>query len=191
MAHQTGKDFGRPDPASLPIGKITKAEIIKRYGEPPLTEQFTRNGKVIEALSYHFARQNVGETLTSFKHLFCYFSGDVFIGHSFRTALAEEQVNFDETKIPAIVKGKTTKAEVIALFGNPLSTYVFPLTTDKKTSEGDSAIVYHYVSPRADSTDFKRLEVTFGPDGVAKDFDYDAETRPAPKRTEPTAEVPF
>jgi outer membrane protein assembly factor BamE (lipoprotein component of BamABCDE complex) len=192
IPRQQGFDFGRPAPDWLPVGRTTRAEIIARFGEPTVREQFTNNGKIVESLSYEYSRRDVGEPWWVYKYLWCYFSGDTFLGHRFRSALPEGQVDFDEKKLTSVVKGTTTADQIFALFGPPASSYVYPATADKKTGPGDTAVGYFFAARRADVIDFKRLEVTFGPDRVVKDFDFGAEKRPAqepPK--EWTGAVPF
>ena len=46
-----------------------------------------------------------------------YFFDEVLVGHEFLSSWAEDHTDFDEKKVSTIVKGKTTRAEVIQLLG--------------------------------------------------------------------------
>ena len=81
--------------------------------------------------------------------------------------------NFDETKISAIVKGRTTRAEVIRLLGTPSASYIPPMVPETAVE----AIGYTYTVTRdrlfrgpASST--KLLRLTFDDKGQVVEIDY-------------------
>jgi hypothetical protein len=172
---EVGRDFVRPDPQSIAPKKTTKADILRQFGKPYSTGQFSRNSQFVDSLHYYYGVHESGGNFMYKKHCWFYFVGDAFVGYSFVTGLPIEQRNFDAKKVPSIVKGKTTRTEIISMFGTPSGVLEFPATDEKKTVEGDSAIQYQYYvrSSEDDIFVYKFLVVSFDPNGIAKDVDLD------------------
>ncbi len=68
------------------------------------------------------------------------FYNDTLVGIQFTSSYASESTKFDTDKIASIQKGKTTRAEVIALLGNPSGEVIYPVIADKK----GRGLVYSY-----------------------------------------------
>jgi len=101
-----------------------------------------------------------------------YFYNDILAGYEFVSSWAEDNTDFDAKKINAIVKGKSTKAEVIQLLGKPSGFYVYPMI---KSQSGEAAA---YVYSDAKGTAFnmkffrKVLVVTFDAGDITSDVEF-------------------
>jgi hypothetical protein len=84
------------------------------------------------------------------KRCLFFFVGQKYLGYSFLSGAPEDQVRFDENLVSKIIKGKTTKDEVLALFGRPDAWLHFPVVPDKGAfqdyvgEEGDSLVDYAF-----------------------------------------------
>jgi hypothetical protein len=105
-----------------------------------------------------------------------YFLKGVLVGYEFTSSLPEDKTRFDDTKIPQIQRGQTTRAEVLALLGQPGGMYVYPLIKD----QSGIALVYFFVD--TDRHAFgatvkqrqKLLAVTIDGQSVVSDVAYTA-----------------
>ena len=97
-----------------------------------------------------------------------YFHNDTLVGHEFISSWADDHTDFDEAKIKEIIKGKTTRAQVVQLLGKPGGFYIFPLI---KASTGEAA-VYAYSEVRGFTPYQKLLVVTFDAAGVVTEVEF-------------------
>jgi hypothetical protein len=164
-----GRNFVRPDPSTITLKKTTRSEIEARLGPPFSTGQFSKNGQLIDSMHYFYGKQDAIINVIHKKHCWFYFVGPDLVGFVYLTGLSSEQRDFDAQLVRWIVKGKTTKAEVMTMLGPPAGVLQYPVTDEKKTVEGDSSIIYSYHAKQAD----KFLEVFFDVKGVAKDVNLE------------------
>jgi hypothetical protein len=133
LAACAGRNFVKPDPDSLKNGQTTYAEIIDRFG-PPLRESTTqKNEKTIKTISYAYASFGMKAhtaTTTAVRAVGFHFYNEVLVGYEFLSAVEEDNSDFDETLVPQITRGKTTRAEVIRLMGRPVGRQIAPLVKD-------------------------------------------------------------
>jgi hypothetical protein len=116
------------------------------------------------------------------KHCWFFFSGDKYLGYSFLTGAPEEQIKFDDSKVPLIIKGKTSRSEVVAMLGLPNASLSYPATPDKTGSDdstsapGDTMLDYGYRLSSLDGTwfDQKSLRIVFEASGIAKSVAFEA-----------------
>ena len=138
-----GQDFVRSEAADLKVGKSTYAEVVAKMGQPRNTGEVLKNGQTIKTISYAYAATG-GEPLQAgvipARAMAYYFHGDRLVGQEFLSSFKSDNSNFDEAKVPGIVKGKTTRAEVISALGPPTSIFIKPIV--KETS--GEAIGYSY-----------------------------------------------
>jgi hypothetical protein len=192
-----GQDFSRPDYQTLSANKLTEREVLAKYGQPFSRLTFTQHGKLIRTLRYFYETREFtasgdvsyeSKELSSFRnHIYrrkeClfFFAGDEYLGFDFSTGFEEGQSVFSETKVPAIVKGATRKADVIAMFGIPTGAFRYPVTPEETSVDGDTALAYeyHYLSDTAKSFHERSLRVTFGKDDVVKDVHFGSRDREA------------
>lgn len=97
---------------------------------------------------------------------------DVLVGQEFLSSFPQDATEFDESKIPAIVKGKTTRAEVVAALGKPNGEAIYPVI--KKQDE--KAVVYSYSHVKGTVFNMKfyskSLVVSFGQNDVVSDVEF-------------------
>jgi hypothetical protein len=150
-----GKDFTRPGADTFRLGQTRFAEVIQTMGEPRKTGDVLKNEKTIKSITYVYAATG-GEPLEAgvipARAQSYFFHDDILVGQEFVSSFKSDNSNFDEGKIAAIQKGKTTRAEVIQLLGRPSSAYIAPVV---KETAGE-AIGYTYQTTRGGAfTGFK------------------------------------
>ena len=166
-----GTDFVRPDSEGLRNGQTTYAQALAKMGTPYREGSVIKNDKTIKTTSYAYA--SVGgkprnEGVTAARAIGLYFHDDRLVGHEFISSWAEDHTDFDETRIREIVKGKTTRAQVIQLLGKPGGYYIYPLIKDTK---GEAA-VYAYSEVRGFAPSSKMLLVTFDASELVADVEF-------------------
>ena len=166
-----GRDFVRPDSQDLRNGQTTYAQVVARMGQPRQEGSVIKNDKTIKTASYAYASlggKPLREGVTAARAIGVYFYNDTLVGHEFISSWAEDHTDFDEDKIKDIIKGKTTRDEVVQLLGRPSGYYIFPLI---KASTGDAA-VYAYLEVRGFTPFRKLLVVTFDAAGVVTEVEF-------------------
>ncbi len=138
----SGPKFTKPDAAKLVLGKSSRAEVLQSQSAKPASEtDMTVNGEKVHGINYFAAENPKFWGLLIERRFGTYtFYNDVLVGIEFTSSYANESTNFDTDKITSIEKGKTTRAEVIALLGNPSGEVIYPVIADK-TGRG---MVYSY-----------------------------------------------
>jgi hypothetical protein len=175
-----GRQFTRPDSRSVSLGTTTKAKVLAQYGQPYSTGQFTKHNVLIDSVHYYYGAQQGMSNWILKKHCWFYFVGDRLMAYSFVTGFPEEQRDFAAARVAGIIKGKTARAEVIAVFGEPNGVFQYPVTEEKRTVEGDSMIQYGFHSRTGDSAfSDKFLQVIFDANNIAKEVDFDADEKSA------------
>ncbi|MBS1155129.1 MAG: hypothetical protein H6R07_1053 [Proteobacteria bacterium] len=170
-----GTNFVRTSDDQLIIGKTTEAELKAKLGAPYREGTVTKNDQQIKTMSYAYASTS-GEAaapgVTAARSQGYYIFKDVLAGHEFTSSWKQDSTDFDESKISQIVKGKSTRKDVTALYGLPNGKYAYPVIP----AQGDEAYVYLYsqTSGSAFSLKFfnKLLVITFGADGIAKNVEF-------------------
>lgn len=176
LAACAGRDFVRPSPEVFKLGQTTYAQVVGQMGEPQLTRDGLVNGKTVKSISYMYVRATRGaldDHVSPGRALTYDFHNDTLVGQQFFSSFPSDSTNFDETKISAIIKGRTTRAEVIRLLGTPSASYIPPMV--KETSGG--AIGYTYTVSRermfrGPSSFTKRLRITFDDRDQVAEIDY-------------------
>ena len=173
-----GRDFVRPDAAELRVGQSLYPQVIAKMGEPRNTGEVLKNGEKIKTITYVYATTG-GEPLEAgvipARALAYYFYQDQLIGQEFLSSFKSDGSNFDDTKVSAIEKGKTTRSEVLQSLGKPTATFVKPMV--KETS--GEAIGYTYQTTRGGAFSGlkffrKALRITFDSTDRVLDVDYSA-----------------
>ncbi|HET6220858.1 MAG TPA: hypothetical protein VFE11_01780 [Dongiaceae bacterium] len=163
-----GKDFTRPDPASLVLGQTTLAEATVRFG-PPTSRTVRRSlnpasiqqnpgsafpiattAKVagtIDSLSYSYIEITtpglvVGPRHSHSKSLFLAFWDERLVMYSFSSSFSRDSVSIDENRIRAFVRGQTTRADVLQALGPPTGEAIYPFVE----KEGTRLLIYQQVT---------------------------------------------
>jgi len=158
-------------------GKTTIAEARAKYGNPFRESNVTRNDEDVKLLSYAYASTG-GTPLESgvipARSLELAFWKDALVSNVFISSFKDDASAFDASKRAAIVKGKTTRAEVIELLGRPAGYAIYPVIKDKN---GQALVYsYHTTSGSAFSLKFSRrdLVVTVNSNGLVTDVSYES-----------------
>ena len=180
-ACSTKKDFVRPNADTFnadtfKLGQTKYPQVILQMDEPQNTGEKIKNGETIKEIVYAHASLPMWETVFPGRALGFYFHNDTLVGQDFVSSFKSDNSNFDHTRISAIVKGKTTRTQVVQMLGKPTSFYIFPMVS--KTSSGE-AIGYNYVkgfwggpSGHELKQSTKSLRVTFDSKDLVLDVDY-------------------
>jgi outer membrane protein assembly factor BamE (lipoprotein component of BamABCDE complex) len=171
-----GRDFVRADSADFKVGRSTYSQVVDKMGKPRSTGEALKNGETIKTITYAYASTG-GEPLQPgvipARAMAYYFHRDLLVGQEFVSSFKSDNSNFDETKVPGIEKGKTTRSEVVQVFGQPTAFFTMPMV--KETS--GEAIGYTYQSTSGNAfTGFKffrkTLRIAFDPSDKVLDVDY-------------------
>lgn len=175
LAGCAGTDFVRPDSGSLDNGKTSYNDVVKKFGAPSREGTVLKNGQNLKSISYAYASVG-GEPKTKgvipARAMGFYFNKDILVGHEFISSWKQDNSDFDDTKIPMVIKGKTSRAEVIQMLGKPTGNYIYPMI---QSTAGDAAV---YIFSEASGTAFnmkffrKVLIVSFDEKGIVSDVDF-------------------
>ena len=166
-----GTNFVRPDPERFKNGQTTYAEVIQKFGEPRRQGTVVKNDKSVKQISYSYASMGgtpLTEGVTAARGAGFYFLNDVLVGYEFISSWAEDHTNFDEARIKDIVKGKSTRPEVLDIMGKPGGYQIYPMIS----SPTGEAAVYAYMEVKGFTPFIKVLRVTFDAAGVVTDVEY-------------------
>lgn len=151
-------NFVRPSAEAFPLGRTTYAQVVHQMGEPRTVGTVRTNGKTVKSITYRYtttADTSWQTGVIPVRSLVFYFDNDTLVGQEFVSSFTSDSTNFDETKLGAIVKGQTTRAEVIRLLGKPSASYIPPMV---KATAGE-AIGYGYAGREA-SAPYRRFSKT-------------------------------
>jgi hypothetical protein len=182
----TGPDFARPNfTGSAP--KLAEVEIIRQLGQPFSRGQLLKHGQLVSTLNYFRLTGEWGDRVRYRKRCLFFFADRKYLGFSYFSGAPQDQVSFDERQVANIIKGKTSKSEVLSMFGSPNAVLLYPATPDATglpdlaTREGDFLFDYGYHVFKLDGTWFenKDLRIVFDPNGIAKDVIFAASRKNA------------
>ena len=170
-----GRDFVRPSSDTFKLGQSTYSQVIAQLGEPRRVGDVMKNGKNIKTITYSYAAY--GEPLEAGvvpgRGMSYYFSDDILVGQEFRSSFKSDHSNFDDKQIDKIVKGSTTRDQVVQLLGKPTASYVSPMV---KTTSGET-IGYNYATLSGNlfsglKVFQKALAVSFDATGSVSDIEF-------------------
>ena len=170
-----GREFTRPDMATLRNGVTTYAQVTERFGPPYAEGSLVRNDKTVRTANYVHAAAGgkpAREGIVPTRAMAFYFYNNVLVGHEFLSSWAEDSTEFDETDRRKIIRGTTTEAEVVQLLGKPSGYEIYPMIE----STSGKAAVYAYSELESSVLGRKAyrkvLVVTFDGAGVVTALDY-------------------
>lgn len=169
-------NFVRPAKDSLAFGKSTRADVVSLVGKPTLQQESVPfNGEKFQVVSYSYIgiASFLGKVIPQ-RNLSYWLYNDKLVGEAFNSSIDGETTEFDGSKVASIEKGKSTRADVIALIGQPSGQFFYPLVKDKD----GVGLVYEY-SINRDAGMFNLflqnnalLIVTLNASGVVTDVYY-------------------
>lgn len=170
-----GTNFKQPDPQSMVVGKSTTADVTRAMGEPRQVGEALKNGQKVKTMHYAYAEgAGTGRYpgVTPARAMVFTAFNDVLVGQEFLSSFPQDATEFDESKVPSIAKGKTTRAEVLTVLGKPNGEAIYPVI--KKQDE--KAIVYSYSHVRGTVFNLKfyskTLLISFGSNDVVSDVEF-------------------
>jgi hypothetical protein len=208
-ACSAGKEFALPPSGSLTLGKTTPEQVIAMLGEPlqrsssatadeksdmaaPPSQTFApaREAGRYDRFSYAYIKQGNPHLMDTGARLFaCTFWNGKLVSYLGSSSFAAEATDFDDAKVDRLARGKTTAADVLAMFGKPTGGAVYPIIS----RPDGAALIYFYqlddVSNNERRTKF--LEVYFDGAGVVRDFRANSSTTPLPTAPAAPAPVPI
>ena len=189
-ATTAGRDFTRPDPANLHLGQTTVSDVAALLGPPEDQGSWVGNsapeitGRTRGAFEpavvpgaytkvvYRYAQKKdpaLGGDVTAKMATFT-FRNNILIGYSYVSDFPGDGTSLDETKLSALRKGTTTRADVEGLFGPPSGLATWPMIEH----EGQLDLFYVSVAfdPATRHATSKTLAVLFGVDGRMIDYQF-------------------
>jgi len=179
-AGTSGKDFVRPTQETFKLGETTHSQVVQLLGETGKESTSLQNDKHIKAYTYTYAK-TTGEPLEEGVipvrlNTFSFFNG-ILVSQVFLSSFKSDHSNFDETRINAIVKGKTKRSEVIQLMGRPCCLYIPPMV-EEPASKG---IGYLYTTTMKVGSIFKHftksLTISFNENDEVHDITFTSSRR--------------
>lgn len=174
LAGCAGGNFVRPSAEAFPLGQTTYAQVVQQMGEPRTVGDVVTNGQKVKSMTYRYTTTTDMSWQTGVvpvRTLVYYFHNDTLVGFEFVSSFRSDNTDFDDTKIGAIAKGRTTRAEVIQLLGQPSASYIPPMV--RETS--GEAIGYGYAR-RESSAPYKffrkNLRITFDDRDQVAEIDF-------------------
>lgn len=165
LAGCAGSNFERPGETAIKVGKSTYSDVIDEMGEPRSAGETLMQDRKIKSITYTYA--NTGgkpseEGVIPARSLTYFFDKDMLIGSHFVSSFQQDSTNFDDSRVPYIKKGETTRSQVILALGKPSMIKLEPLV---KKTHGE-AIGYVYVTTRGNvytgfKNHMKALVLTF------------------------------
>ncbi len=167
-------DFVRPAPEVLKVGHSTKDDVLKVAGSPTVkNDKIQINGETVQTFTYFYVKGAKFYGLIAPQRTLTYsFFNDLLIGEEFNSSFDAESTNFEAEKVFGLVKGKSTRADVIAALGKPAGDVRYPIIKDKD----GKGVVYEYTVTRHGgiimiSTQLL-LVVTLDANNVVSDISY-------------------
>jgi outer membrane protein assembly factor BamE (lipoprotein component of BamABCDE complex) len=206
--HAQGPQFAKPDPTKIVVGQTTREQVIAIYGEPTqqkssiITEGAVSNGSqsktVFDAVSVpgnhaliSYLRVEskppiAGASLLTRSVGFTFWN-DRLVDEEFQSSFAEDASVFDETKMSAMRKGQTTRAELISALGEPSGTAIYPVVGVPDYQRLAYQYLRYDLSTRKSSV--KRLEILFDRSDRLVDYRFASDVHDLPAAPAPSAPV--
>ena len=170
-----GTNFVRPAEGELVVGKSARAEVTKKMGDPWQTGELMKNDQSLKLAKYAYAATS-GESaypgVIPARGLTFAFFNDKLVSQEFVSSFKEDSTDFDGKKLASIVKGKSTKQDVVALLGKPTGEAIYPVIKGAK----DYAYTYNYTQAKGTAFNMKFYSkscvVSFNDAGVVSDVEY-------------------
>jgi hypothetical protein len=175
VAGCAGRDFVKPSPDALMLGKTSYEAVLRQLGEPYRKGSSLKEGQTVTSITYAYANAWATSGLgnvTPARSMTLSFVHDVLVGYDFTSSYTEDLTDFDETKVAQIRTGETKQTEVEQLLGPAGGMYAYPLI--KRGPE--RALVYLYAQTRTKpfSVDvyLRKLVVAVDGNGIVTDVDF-------------------
>lgn len=170
-----GTDFVRPTEGAFTLGRSTAADVTAKMGAPRKTGEVIKNEKQLKVYSYAYASTG-GESaypgVTPARGMTFSFHDDKLTSQEFVSSFKADSTDYDKNKISQIIKGKSSKSDVISLLGKPTGEAIYPMIK----GVNDQALIYSYSHAKGSVFNMKFfnqiLIVSFGKDGIVSDVEF-------------------
>ena len=137
-----GRDFARPSPGSLEVGKLTESEVVERYGEPWKRGFQVINDLKVQTLAYAYSTQegSLVPGVTPARALDLMFHNNILVGRSFMSSFKSDHTDFIESDAKSLKEGQSCDNIAKAL-GPPPAEFIYP------AAEQRDITVYAYSYP--------------------------------------------
>jgi hypothetical protein len=166
-----GTQFVRPTDTDLQLGATTETQVRAQLGKPYREANGLTNGKTTHSLGYAYAsmgNQPKRAGVTPVHGLELIFHEGKLISKVYMSNLKEDATDFDEAKTPAVQIGKTTAAQIRAMFGAAPGEAMYPAI---KQADGH-ALLYYYQEMRGFTPSSKKMVVVLDAQGTVIDMSY-------------------
>ena len=159
----------------MSVGKSTAADITRVMGPPRQVGEMLTNEQKIKTSTYAYAEgAGTGRypgVVPARAMVFSTFN-EVLVGQEFVSSFPQDATEFDDAKTSSIIKGKTTRSDVIALLGKPNGEAIYPLIKKKD----ETAMVYSYSHAKGNAFNMKfyrkSLTVSLSSNDVVSDIEF-------------------
>ena len=169
-----GRNFVKPDPETLTVGKTTYDGIISRFGKPDREGSVLKNDNQLKTVAYSYASggSSLFGGVTPARSLGFYFLKNILVGHGFTSSYTDDNTYFEDSKIDQIKKETTTRSQVIQIMGKGYGKYIYPLTKEKD----ETALVYMYSQTKGSAFNLKFYQkiliVSFNKNNIVTDINF-------------------
>jgi len=157
----SGKDFVRPEAASLVVGQTTIADVTSRLGPPTSrTVRHSLNPSPIQQApddhsSFHSASVTGNVETLSYRYSFTAIPGllvgpinthtkqltfwnDQLVYYDFESGFDSDSTSYDERRALSFVVGRTSRSDVIQVLGRPKGEGIYP----RVSTAGTRMLIY-------------------------------------------------
>jgi hypothetical protein len=175
LAGCAGTDFKRPDAQALTLGRSNSEDVVKLMGSPLQTGELLKNEQKLQVMRYGYA-EGTGKGLypgvTPARNMVYTTFNGTLVSEEFLSSFPEDGTDFDDSKITGIVKGQSTRSDVIALLGKPTGQAIYPHVKSKS----DKALIYSYSQVKGSVFNMKfyskNLVVSLNPSDVVTEVEF-------------------
>jgi hypothetical protein len=181
----TGRNFHRPSNQLLVLGQTTAADAVAALGEPSERRIDPGNAEIVTYFDEvkprpaSLRRAKVAGDIENLRYSYTYatmtavadhavarlrllelaFWKDRLIYYHFSSSFPEDSTDFDDSHVSSLVRGRTTRTDVLNRFGPPGGEAVYP----QVAQPGMRLYIYQYaiVGPERGQLTLKRLELLF------------------------------
>jgi len=190
-ATTAGHDFPRPVESELPIGSATRYDIIAKLGTPYSEKAEVRvlsavipNGTPtqgeIRRITYSFFDRNgaAAEGVSAQRAAHFTLWNDKLVEYGYTSSFLSDSTKFPDTGIEKLARGKTTRTQVLEMFGPPGGRGIYPYV-DHPGFEVLSYLYFALSRGRGEMT-LRRLTITLDQNGLLSDYDFATDSQPIP-----------
>jgi len=175
-----GSNFVRPDDNAFALGQATYSQVLENMGPPRSTSErlWHPTGKRLKVASYVYTINGLQDRpgIVPVRSQEYWFYEDVLVARIFTSSFAEDSTDWNESNVDDLVKGKTSRAEVIDMLGRPSGAFIWPASPE---AHGEALGYSHfYMTTRVTALGSKWLRhsktlvITFDEKDRILDFRY-------------------